>query len=48
VSLFGDAQEIIRGLQEIREAGATLILLNPVFDELQHIELLAREVVTHV
>ena len=45
VCLFGDTQEIINGLREIRDAGATLILLNPVFDELDHLDRLAHEVV---
>lgn len=45
VALWGDAKEIIQGLQRIRAAGADHVLLNPVFDEGHHLELLAREIV---
>ncbi len=45
VALWGDAREVIQGLQKIKAAGADHILLNPVFDELHHLELLAREIV---
>lgn len=45
VALAGNTAAVTAGLLEIREAGATHILLNPVFDELRHLELLAREIV---
>lgn len=45
VAIVGDAQEVIGGLREVRAAGAELLLLNPVFDELPHLELLAGEIV---
>jgi len=44
VALWGDAKEIVQGLQRIRAAGADHVLLNPVFDEAHHLELLAREI----
>jgi len=45
VALVGDAREIVAGLRETRAAGADLLLLNPVFDEMEQLELLAREIV---
>jgi probable F420-dependent oxidoreductase len=46
VALVGGPKEIIQGLQEIRSAGAELILLNPILEEMDQMELLAREVVS--
>ncbi|MBI4607764.1 MAG: LLM class flavin-dependent oxidoreductase [Candidatus Rokubacteria bacterium] len=48
VAIVGDTDEVIAGLNEVRAAGAGLLLLNPVFDELRHLELLAGEVVPGV
>ncbi len=45
VAIVGDTQEVIAGLREIRTTGAELLLLNPVFEELHHLELLASEIV---
>ncbi|MBI3014384.1 MAG: LLM class flavin-dependent oxidoreductase [Candidatus Tectomicrobia bacterium] len=45
VAIWGDPQEIIAELRKIRAAGAELILLNPVFDAMDHMEILAREIV---
>ncbi len=48
VAIVGDAQECIERLREIRAAGAELFLLNPVFDEMRHLEVLAAEVIPSV
>jgi len=45
VSIWGGRQECIDKLGELVRAGASHLLLNPVFDELEHLELLARDVV---
>lgn len=45
VALVGDTKGIIAGLREIRAAGGDFLLLNPVFDAMDHLELLAREIV---
>ena len=45
VALVGDAKEIIAGLQEVRSAGAELILLNPVIEETRQMELYTREII---
>jgi alkanesulfonate monooxygenase SsuD/methylene tetrahydromethanopterin reductase-like flavin-dependent oxidoreductase (luciferase family) len=41
VSVWGEPHECVERLTEIIEAGAGFLLLNPVFDELEQIELFA-------
>ncbi len=48
VAVVGSAEECIERLREIRAAGADLLLLNPVFDELHHLEVLAGEIMPSV
>lgn len=38
----------MRGLREVAEAGAEMILLNPLFDEAEQMERLAAEVLPHL
>lgn len=45
VSIWGSLQECLDKLGELVRAGAQHLMLNPVFDEMEHMELLAREVV---
>ena len=45
VSVWGSADQCVAGLREITAAGARLLMLNPVFDELEQLEILAAEVV---
>jgi probable F420-dependent oxidoreductase len=45
VSIWGSRQECIDKLGELIRAGAQHLLLNPVFDETEHMELLASEVI---
>lgn len=44
VAVFGPPDACIRGLREVSDAGAELILLNPLFDESEQMERLAAEV----
>jgi alkanesulfonate monooxygenase SsuD/methylene tetrahydromethanopterin reductase-like flavin-dependent oxidoreductase (luciferase family) len=44
VSVFGSAQECIDGLGSVVRGGAELLLLNPVFDEMEHLDQLAADV----
>jgi len=44
VSVCGSREECLAGLQEVVAAGARLLLLNPVFDEMEHLELLASQI----
>ncbi len=48
VCLWGGRQEIIDRLNEVVRAGARHLLLNPAFDEMEHLELLAQDVVPHL
>jgi probable F420-dependent oxidoreductase len=48
VSIWGSRAECIDKVGELVNAGAQHLLLNPVFDEMEHLELLAREVVPHL
>ena len=41
----GTPDECVRGLREVTDAGAELILLNPLFDDAEQMERLAAEVV---
>ena len=43
VSVWGSADQCVAGLREITAAGARLLMLNPVFDELEQLEILAAE-----
>jgi alkanesulfonate monooxygenase SsuD/methylene tetrahydromethanopterin reductase-like flavin-dependent oxidoreductase (luciferase family) len=45
VSVWGSADQCAAGLREVTAAGARLLVLNPVFDELDQLEALASEVV---
>jgi len=45
VAIWGSRQEIIDKLSEVLNAGAQHLVLNPVFDEMEHLELLAKDVV---
>ena len=42
--VYGPPDACVRGLREVAEAGAELILLNPVFDEAEQMERLVAEV----
>ena len=44
VAVYGPPDTCVRGLREVAEAGAELILLNPVFDEIEQMERLVAEV----
>lgn len=45
VSIWGSRDECLNQLGELVQAGAQHLMLNPVFDEMEHLELLAQEVV---
>ena len=44
VSVWGSADEVVAGLRQIVAAGARILMLNPVFDELEQLERLVAEV----
>lgn len=45
VAVWGDRDRCVAQLQAIVDAGATHLLLNPVYNEFEHLEILATEVV---
>ena len=44
VSVWGSVDQCVAGLREVIAAGARLVMLNPVFDEVEQLEILAAEV----
>jgi len=48
VAVVGEVAAVIDQLRKVREAGAELLLLNPLFDEMYHLELLAGEILPSV
>jgi probable F420-dependent oxidoreductase len=45
VAVFGPPEACVQGLRQVADAGAGMILLNPLFDEAEQMERLAAEVV---
>ena len=43
--MWGSADQCAAGLREVVDAGARVVMLNPVFDELEQLETLAADVV---
>jgi hypothetical protein len=48
VGVWGGRQECLDGLAAVVKAGARHLLLHLVFDELEHLERLAAEIVPHL
>jgi probable F420-dependent oxidoreductase len=48
VAVWGSKAECLDKLGELVKAGAQHLMLNPVFDEMEHLELLAQEIVPHL
>lgn len=48
VAVHGTPEDCIRGLREVADAGAEMILINPLFDEAAQMERIAAEVLPHV
>jgi len=48
MSIWGSPAECTDKLGTLVQAGAQHLLLNPVFDDLEHVELLARDVIPHL
>ena len=48
VSIWGSRAECIDKLGTLVRAGAQHLMLNPVFDEMEHLDMLAREVIPHL
>ena len=48
VSIWGSAAECTEKIQEIVKAGAQQIVFNPMFDEMEHLEICAKEIMPHL
>ena len=48
VSVWGSAQECTDKIQNIVKAGAQHIVFNPMFDETEHLEICAKEIMPHL
>jgi probable F420-dependent oxidoreductase len=48
VSIWGSAEKCTEKIQEIVKAGAQQIVFNPMFDEMEHLEICAREIMPHL
>jgi len=48
VSIWGSIAEVTEQIQEIVKAGAQFIVFNPMFDEAEHLEICAKEIMPHL
>jgi probable F420-dependent oxidoreductase len=48
VAIWGSAAECTEKIQEIVKAGAQSIVFNPMFDETEHLEICAKEIMPHL
>ena len=48
VSIWGCAAECTEKIQEIVKAGAQQIVFNPMFDEMEHLDICAKEIMPHL
>ena len=48
VSIWGSAAKCAEKIQEIVKAGAQRIVFNPMFDEMEHLEICAKEIMPHL
>ena len=48
VSIWGTPAECVDGLAQVAAAGARMLVLNPVFDEMEHLEYFASEIAPKV
>jgi alkanesulfonate monooxygenase SsuD/methylene tetrahydromethanopterin reductase-like flavin-dependent oxidoreductase (luciferase family) len=48
VSIWGSAAKCTEQIQKIVKAGAQQIVFNPMFDEMEHLEICAKEIMPHL
>ena len=48
VAIWGSAAECTEKIQAIIRAGAQHIVFNPMFDEMEHLEICAKEIMPHL
>ena len=48
VSVWGSVEKCILGMQEVLDAGAEMLMFNPVFDHMEHLEILTSDIIPHL
>ena len=48
VSIWGSAAECTEKIQKIVNGGAQQIVFNPLFDEMEHLDICAKEIMPHL
>src|SRR6185503_1757940 len=48
VSIWGSSAECAEKIQELVRAGAQQVVFNPMFDEMEHLEICAKEIMPHL
>lgn len=48
VSVWGSTAKVVEGLAKVTDAGVEMVLLNPAFDDTEHLEVLAQEVIPNL
>ena len=48
VSVWGSSAKVTEELARVTGAGAEMVLLNPAFDDMEHLDVLAEEVIRHI
>ena len=48
VSVWGSTAKVTDELARVVKAGAEMVMLNPAFDDMEHLEILAQEVIPHI
>ena len=48
VSIWGSSAECTEKIQTLVDAGAQQIIFNPMFDEMEHLEICAKEIMPHL
>ena len=48
VSLWGSAEKCILGMQEVLDSGAEMLMFNPVFDHMEHLEILTSDIIPNL
>jgi siroheme synthase (precorrin-2 oxidase/ferrochelatase) len=48
VAIWGGTEECSEKIQALVKAGAEHIVFNPMFDEMEHLEICAKEIMPHL
>ena len=48
VSVWGSAEKCISGMQDVLDSGAEMLMFNPVFDHMEHLEILTSDIIPNL